>query len=843
MTGKTPLVLGSVLIGLLALATILSSLYPTASEERQVAQRVFPELRNISVDDVTEITLVKDGQTLRFQYDKQNDRWVLVEPVNVLADRTAVRNIAFDIKQLTKKSIPGEEEGAQLKATKEKLVEFGLDQPKRKVTLAYIDDGDKHEVTLLVGSQTADEEGWYVMVEGKDEVFVVSKYSISSIDKELVDFKQKRLIATNRWDAVAFALERSGERMLAEKEEDEDQWMLVEPVRDKADGDKIRSLIGELYDTSVSEEGFVDEDLTEDELAKYGLDKPQLVVRVGRTVSGGDEDEEEKERKVFEDVAFGKTFEEKQEGKTQKKVYARLCGMNYVVAVNAGVLDRLNVSANDLRSHDVVDLAVTDVDYIEIVQGDSKIVLAKPDFDWKIYEPVEIEAHRESVEQLIQTLDDMRIREFLDNAKLADYSLEKPTVVIRAYKNGLEEEGDEEKKAGEKPKPKGTPVVVAIGKYDKEKGLVYVRRGEESTVLAVAADSVWERVRQSYLAYRTRRVLSFSRPDVVSLAVYRDGQTFRLEKRKVKDGSIETDKWFLVSPVEAPADTTAVDDILWDLSNLDAAKFYAEGDVDLAKYGLDKPAIRCTVTLKSEDEENASSEEDKEKAEEDKDSEKKTQHVLLVGKQVENDTEQYYAKLGDENLVFGLQKRIVDLLTAELRDRTLLKFTVDDVTEMAIAYAQGPTLELEYKEPEGEDLKKWTLKAGASFELDTQRVRDFVQFLSTLKADRYAQYQGDFKKEYELDSPALKVNLRLKDGTSYVLRVGASAGDEKWYATVETENKGLVAIISGTELSNALKGPEHFAKEDQSDQSDQSDQADQSDQPDRSDQSDQGTSQ
>ena len=828
MTGKTPLVLGSLLIVLLGVATLLGRLYPTQQEYETVKRRVFPELHEVDVEDVTRIALTKDGKEIQFEYDAANDRWLIVKPHKLLADRTAVRNIAFDIKNLSVRVIAGEEEGggAVLKnVDKTRLIEFGLDEPKVKVSLTYKTNGEEKTVALLVGNETADEEGRYVRVEGKDEVYVVSKYSISTVDKDFNDFRQKKLITVGRWDAVRLTLERAEEdRIHAEKEDD--KWQLLEPIRDRADESAIGSLIAAVYDTEIDpDEGYVDLDLTDEELAKYGLDKPVVTVSVGREFdeSSDDEDEEERKRIIEERVSFGKTFEKEEEGKKSRYVYARLGDMDYVVVVPAGVLKELDVSANDLRSRDVVDVATTEVDFIEIIQGKSRVVLAKPETSWRIYEPKNILAHTESIEKLVQTIDDLKVKEFLDDAKPEDYGLAQPAAVVKLYKDGLRgsDEGEEESEKDEKkvPEPKGEPIVVAFGKHDPEKELVYVRRDDEKTILAVEADSVWDQVTATYLAYRDRQVLSFSRPDVVQLTLDRDGVTYRVEKRKTKEGGIETDKWFLTSPVEAPADATAVDDILWDLSNLDATKFYADKVEDAKKYGFDQPTVRCTVTLKPDTDEDA--EDENKKGEEEK---KRSQYVLIVGKKVGEDEDEYYARLGDEELVFGITERIVELLTAELRDRTLLDFAVDDVETLKLTYGDGKVLELAYKEDE-DDLKKWTVVGREDFDLDTEKVREFVRYLSKLKADRYAQYKGDLKKEYGLDKPQLVIEIELEDESSYRLSIGADHDETGWYAVLGNGREGLVAIVSGSELADALKGPDSFAKaEEQKEQEPKEDQ-------------------
>jgi hypothetical protein len=54
--------------------------------------------------------------------------------------------------------------------------------------------------------------------------------------------------------------------------------------------------------------------------------------------------------------------------------------------------------------------------------------------------------------------------------------------------------------------------------------------------------------------------------------------------------------WQVESPVEAPADQDTLRTIAWNTSFLRAARFVEQKTNDLKRYGLDKPAMKLTVT-------------------------------------------------------------------------------------------------------------------------------------------------------------------------------------------------------------------------------------------------------
>src|SRR5207249_3362601 len=119
---------------------------------------------------------------------------------------------------------------------------------------------------------------------------------------------------------------------------------------------------------------FVDDTATD--MAKYGLDNPQLVAELSKdsmAEEAKDKDsaskdksketsKEEKKKVAFaEKVLIGSPVAEK-----EGKVYAKIADQNYVVSVSASVLADVNKQPNELRSHDLVEVTPPDVDYVSI---------------------------------------------------------------------------------------------------------------------------------------------------------------------------------------------------------------------------------------------------------------------------------------------------------------------------------------------------------------------------------------------------------------------------------------------------------------------------------------------
>jgi len=288
-------------------------------------------------------------------------------------------------------------------------------------------------------------------------------------------------------------------------------------------------------------------------------------------------------------------------------------------------------------------------------------------------------------------------------------------------------------------------------------------------------------------------VLSFSDTDVAQLTIYREGKTYKVERKKEKKEGVEREVWRMTEPVEAPADSSTISDILWDFSRLSVDKFVAEAPKDLKKYGLDKPEMRVTVTMKKEEDE-----------------EKPKQYVLLVGKSAGED-EGHYAKLADEDLVFVIKPSFYEYLTAELRDHKVLEFDKDDVTGLTLSYQDG-TIKLERTEKDDE--KVWKVISPEGYKLDKDKADDLLDYLDDLETKRYVQYEGKFKKQFGLVKPQLVIEISLEGEEKETLRIGNLASDKENYYASTADESGAVFLLSKDDIDKWLsKGLKSLAEE------------------------------
>lgn len=777
---------------------------PTRAERRENARRIFPEAAGIDEKKIDQVQIDRDGKTLVFQ--RRGPRWQMTEPIDVLAEPGSIDSIVRGVKNLDMKA-----GGLVVLEGGEGLEKYGLEKPHATVTLfrngeavAKLLTGDKHPI---------DKEATYVKSADEDKyVFLVANFNIDSLDKSQTELREKDLITVDRFAADYVQVAWGDRQITAEKRGD--QWQLASPIEDRADQTKVQDLIRDAGQVRVEKDADFIDDKAED-LANYGLDKPQVTVEVRKPGEKKTADESGDEKTsdstsaepVVEKVLIGGTVE----GNDDKR-YAMIDGQHYVVAVSSKAVAKLDVQPNDLRSRKLADFARLNVDYLRLKRPSDSIVVAKKDMKWRLYEPVAAAADSTAVQDFLRNLSDLEVAEFLDDAKPADYGLDNPAFTVDLWENGVVEkpaekpEGDQNKKkaetpSAEPPEVQGKPKQIQFGKH--EAGRVYAKRGEAGGVVAVD-DKILETLEKATLALRDKSIFDFKATEVARLDIVRDGTSYSLENEQKKDNDesksaglsdpflADTGNWRLTKPVEAPANATVARDLASTLRSLRTPRYLAEKPDDLSAYGLADPAIRVTITMKAEGDNQAE------------------QGVLLVGSAVDKsaDATEYYAMLPQGDLVFAVEKRLVDLLQSELRDPKIFTFTASDATGLTLAFGDH-TWTLKKAKPEGSDTEQWAFEGEAPFELDTKKVDSLLSTLASLKAERFVQYEGGFSGTQGLEPAVLTLTVSLGDKQK-TMRVGTAVeqGEGRFAATADLD--GAVFVVAADPFGPLADDPTYL---------------------------------
>ena len=778
-----------VLVGWLYI-TFIETKGPTTKTIQEGGKKVFAA-KDLS-DHIDQIAIGReDGE---FKFERQGDDtdalWRMSEPMKVRADKSEVKAISSALEDVTiKNSVGGEGETLN-------LADYGLDKPRATVTFKALDD----EYTLLIGKESpTDDDEIFVKNADVARVYLVSDSIYDKVKKSQNEFRDKKVAHIEKDDVegltIAWKADSENKNVQAAKEKGE--WMLKAPVEDYADKDKVEGLVDKVKDLKIDKEDFYAEGT--DDPAKYGLDAPELTVTVVAKAEEGAG--AEGKGTVEYDIIFGKAVDGKDD-----KVYAKRKDEDTIFGVKDDILDDLQVKeVKDVRSTDFGKFDDDDVNKVEIKLAASVVVVEKKkekdddddstssDEKWKLTKPKEMEVEKSAVEDLIDDLEGAKIDEFVtdtpEDADLEKYGLKQPAATITVYlKDG------------------GGSAAYEIGSlHEEDEQKFYARRAGSKNVYLVKKEDLREDILSGYLLFKDKEVVKFSKSDALKVIVEQADKTVVATKKE--------DDWQLTQPVTAPADSGRIDSLLWAVNSLDAVRFAEEAPKDLAKYGLDKPAVKLTIEVEEEVED-----EDDEEKENDDDAEKEKKKVkrsitLLLGQKVE-DEDEYYAKLTEgenKDFVFTVKKYDYEKVTAEFHDREVVDVTKSDVEEISLKY-KDETITCK-KDAEKDE---WKITSPREAEGRKSEIEDLLDELDGLDAEKLASYKADSGSELEpfgLREPELTVTVRLKEKKEKVILVGKMIEeDDKKLYHVKVDDKDAVFLVREKHVKEIRKKMEDLEK-------------------------------
>jgi len=616
-----------------------------------------------------------------------------------------------------------------------------LDHPA--ITLKIQANGIDH--SILLAEEASDTNRFsratYLRLDDKPEVVRLAPVLAAALARPQDYYQQRRLFPEERvvkekqadfqekveqLSAKALtAKNKSGTFTLARAGND---WELREPVHDRADPDKLKSILIAVPD--IWAEQFVEH--PKKDLAEYGLKDPEETILVTRpsgdtvalligkqsqvkirtvmrpapNLGGGQPDLPPQKEIIHDEYRFAKLQDNAQ-----------------VFEIKADKLKDVFVAANTLRDARLARFRTEDARGIEISKAGQVIALVKDKDQWRLQKPFEGEAESSKITELLDKLSGMQAldKDILDKADPKSYGLDKPTATVKVtVEEEVKGEGDAKTK-------KTKTFSFALGKDDLEKSKLYVQVAGWERINAVE-DSLLKLVQRPALVYRGRRVLDFNGTDLAKLEVNRGGQPFTLEQVK---GS-----WRLAAPFKADTDSSKASQLAGDLGRLEAVEFVAQSasPQDLEKtYGLAKPELSVTATFVDA---------------------KKPIQTLLIGKSRAGKSE-YFAKLASAPSVFVIKKEIHDALEKDALaylPEQLWQLQPDDIKELRL---RKNSLEFRLQRS-GEN---WKIAGPFDASALASLVKPLTEEVANLRWERYAAHSTTDLAAYGLEKPYLRLTL------------------------------------------------------------------------------------
>ena len=580
---------------------------PSTEEARQQAQNVVNFDRS-KIDGI----VIKNGDQ-QIEIRRRENKWRLETPIKDQADGTLVENLLSDLETWQKEgAIPAK----AVEADKNKLTEYGLNNPKLKLKLL----GQGRPPEIWFGKDAALEGRIYVRLQNSKETLLAKESVRKDIDKKPEEFRDRKLTDITAAQVHRVTLKTPAGEMELEKKGD--HWDIVKPLRARADDGKVGDLISQI--TSARIQQFVADD--RGDLRPYGLAEPR-----GSITLFDETEKKDQKVEIGESIqAFGR--ENKGQAlhigsvpeRQKDQIYVRFAPRGSVYTLPKKTEEILNTKPADLRDNHLVRIDTNILDRITIdAPGKGKTVLARKDANWTIATGNNAPAGSGAVQRLIDTLQNERVTRFVEDiaSNLPKYGLDKPQVQLTF--GSFASENTAETKAGEQPF-----AGVAFGKLDGD--TVYARLTDEPFIVAVRR-GLLDRISPDPLQWQELSIFKF-KPE----------QIHRLSVTTANDLSLERDQnnqWHLLKG-SGDINQTNVQSLVNTLSTLHAVRWLGATTL---QHGFEKPQLVIAFTTSSDN---------------------KMLHKLTVGAQ--NDDGTWCARLEGREGTFALSNPDLNTLKLQL---------------------------------------------------------------------------------------------------------------------------------------------------------------------------------
>ncbi len=489
-------------------------------------------------------------------------------------------------------------------------------------------------------------------------------------------------------------------------------WRISEPMQWSANYFAVNRILNQLQFLEEEASFSVDEiTKTGKSLADYGLEDPLIEL----TIADGDD------RLT---LSIGLLTE------IGNNVYLLGPNQEDIFVVSRQVIDGLLIDLGDLRTREIFDIPVFEVEALNlqikspasVANGDLKVRLARTTTGWNFEAPVSAEANPELVTNTINTLTAAKVGYFIEQEAIDP--------VLQGFENPIMRvtiQGNKRRQT------------LLIGNRDTStpNGAAYFAKLEDNPTVFTVESKPFDELREAQEALRERNFMTFDPEALTAINITEGTRQIRLQKLETETGNwqvIESSQDDDIQPRRADPAVMAL--LIKELRALRATGFASDapGTAELERLGFNQP--RLTVTLSTGDAET---------------------HTLLFA-HPEDENEKLFARSNRNAFIYEVERRatlaLLPLNALHYRNRTL-----DSLPEAAVI----TSIKLEDLETQkviflhslGDESVRWD---NALAELDPKQSTPILNLINSIRNFRVKSYLKDGYTEegYELDAETMR---------------------------------------------------------------------------------------
>jgi Domain of unknown function (DUF4340) len=324
----------------------------------------------------------KDGKPIVLT-KADSGEWKITNPQPYGADQTVVSGLLSSLSSLNSERM------VEDKATD--LKQYGLDQPALQLDIT---EKDNKTQKLLIGDDTPTGGATYAMLAGDPRVFTMASYAKTSVDKNLNDLRDKRLLTVNADKISRIELVRKNQDI--EFGRNKDEWQILKPKPLRADSFQVSELARKLTDARMD----LSSSDTKEAVSAFAHGTPIATAKV--TDESGTQELQVRKSQV------GKT----QVGKGEDTYYAKSSAVDGIYKINSDLGQALDKGVDDFRNKKLFDFGFGDPNKVELHIGSKAYFLTPSGDDWW-QDGKKMDAN--TVQSFISKLRDLAADKFLDS--------------------------------------------------------------------------------------------------------------------------------------------------------------------------------------------------------------------------------------------------------------------------------------------------------------------------------------------------------------------------------------------------------------------------------------------
>ncbi len=377
--------LKKIFILLAILIVLIVGIFISEKKEQEKAKKE-GVLLELDPAKVSKIELIQGSQKIIFE--KKDQLWSMVEPLNVKADKIQIDNIIDEYCRLRY--------DREVENEARDLSNYGLDKPQIQLKL-YSSGADAPLIEYQIGNQNKFDNSYYLKTNLNSKVVSIAEYKKNYLAKEVQDYRDKKFLTIETQSLKTLSLDREKESFFFEKKND--RWWLTRPILSLAAQHRMEDMLFKLNNLEAKS---FKEKADSQVLEKYGfLAKPVLTITY----------KTDRENKIFL-------------VKKDEQLFCYTPDFGEICEIDKDFLTPFSIELKEFRENRVLRFNSFEIEKINFQQKDKKFTLIKDDQgNWQ-QEKSKTKISSQKVNEFLSTLENLYVADYEDQPREHNFDVQ-----------------------------------------------------------------------------------------------------------------------------------------------------------------------------------------------------------------------------------------------------------------------------------------------------------------------------------------------------------------------------------------------------------------------------------